>query len=101
MVCKALIALVVAGFVTDTATAGSNATVTPLLGGAVGSVISNGQVEGFSYVMPQNETAGTPYNLYDNIPLELGGGASVGTYGGFGTSSATTGFFDWTNPVVQ
>ena len=101
MVKVPLAALVVAGFVTDTATAGSNATVTPLLGGTLGSVINNGQVEGFSYVMPQNETAGTPYNLYDNIPLELGGGASVGRYGAFGNTPATTAFFDWMNPVAQ
>ncbi len=98
---KALIALVVAGFVTDTATAGSNATVTPLLGGTLGSVINNDQAEGFSYVMPQNQTAGTPYNLYDNLPLSIGGGASAGQFGSFGSTGATIAFFDWSNPVAQ
>ena len=51
MVRKALAALVVAGFFADAALAGSNATVTPLLGGTAGPVFNNSQIEGFYYVI--------------------------------------------------
>ena len=99
---KSLVALVVAGFLTDSALAGSTATVTPM-GGSIGQPFNNGTMHGFSYNFAKGGPAGIPRNLYDNIPSIFGGSATAGffTTAGGAVVTGTFVFTDWVSPLAQ
>ena len=100
---KSLVALVVAGFLTDSALAGSTATVTPI-GGSIGQPFNNGTMHGYSYNFAKGGPAAgdfPPRNLYDNIPTFLGGTGTPGFFGPFGSIGGTYVFVDWVAPDAQ
>ena len=98
---KSLVALVVAGFLTDGALAGTSATVTPIPG-SVGSPFSKGQVHGYTYNFEGAPAgAGPPFNLYDNIPTIFGGTGTPGLFGPFDSILGSYFFIDWISPDAQ
>ena len=98
MQARTVIAVCTSWMLCGNALAGSSATLTPL-NGTIGPYFNNGTVHGFGYQFDPYAGSGLPiYNLYDNVPTVLGGGATAGTVGG---APGAFVFADWPEPAAQ